>query len=762
MNKPPFGLFFNRLTPSILLILLSVTIIAGCISTTVPESEIEQPPLRDPDSYPAIPFEDPNILGQMRGTVATQSTLPSSTVAGEVLPIDKLADIDAALSCLASGQSVYGMTRANTNVRAAPVVNACRMGRAPLGRLVRIDSIYEAAGTTPLASVSGVPAPTVAETTTSLENVPFEEALLGFEEDVKPIFDRSCASCHNNVAKLAGLQVNEYSALMRGSENGVVVVPGNAGQSWLWDQIRVGTMPLSGELPDNEKAIVKQWINSGARRNRPVTQPARQTTTSTSSLQTSAADRVSDANLWLQISASDVDLAANRCDQQVTSPQTLVSNRFVELLTCGTAPTTDQLALIRQELAPIVAAPVAQAPAAVATPVAQVAAPAPVAAAPVAQAPAPPPAPSGAGVSVSALGLSPPSDSDPFFVPRGGFCIGQKQARLQDNRSITAMAFAPDGRLFLALDTVPFGENVDNIILTDSYHPSRSIAVFDSNSDSGFNEIMTESPRITGLAYHQGALYVSRSGEVGQIPDGGQYQKLAGGFAVEGRLWHANNGIAIQGGNLYISAGGIRDGWSDGPIEGMDEAGAQSVVAGGNPYASRLVRASLSQLLSSRNINAFETAARGFRNPYGLAAAPDGRLWLTDNGATNVPENISAGDEVNVFDPRQTPSGTAESSTPFYGFPLALTGANAGWKTPVITMPNSGAPTGITWAYNTVFYAQYGREPGLYRLGRNASGNTISERIMMGWPIVAVATAPDGALWIGSASGRLYRMTTGC
>lgn len=736
-------IFLRNYTP-FLILFFTIPLLASCVvspSTATPRQPGTDGRIqRSPDSYPAIPFEDPNILGQPRGDVAfSVFDSDGATDIAAVEPIDKLADLDAALACLDEGQFVYGMTRANTNVRAEPSADACRMGRAPRGRLIRIDSVFEQNVRLPIASVSGVPAP-------AQETISFDEMEFGFEEDVLPIFERSCSACHNAIAQQGGLQVNDYAALLAGSTNGIVLVPGDADASWLWDQIRVGTMPLAGELPDNEKELIKRWINDGARRNRPP-RP-------TPEAQPRVTGNITNGNdLWLQISTADIDSVPNRCEQQVASPQSLVSNELVEFLTCGEAPNDAQLALLREEIAPI------RAPVAAAAPVQQVSVPVAAAPAPVA---APAPQPVGDGVSVAALGLGAPSDSDPFFIPRGGFCIGQKQTRLQDNRSITAMAFAPDGRLFLALDTIPVGDKVDQIILTDAYHPSRSIGVFDSNSDSGFNEIMTESPRITGLAYHQGALYVSRSGEIGQIPDGGQYQKLAGGFAVEGRLWHANNGIAIHGGNLYVAAGGIRDGWSDGPIEGIGEAGAQNVVSGGNPYAARLVRANLAQLLSSRSIDSFQTAARGLRNPYGLAAAPDGRLWIADNGATNVPEDISAGDEVNVFDPRQTPPGTAEASTPYYGFPLALTGANAGWKAPVIDMPNSAAPTGITWAYNTVFYAQYGREPGLYRLGRDGSGRTIAERIMLGWPIVAVSTAPDGALWIGTATGRLYRMTTGC
>jgi hypothetical protein len=44
---------------------------------------------------------------------------------------------------------------------------------------------------------------------------------------------------------------------------------------------------------------------------------------------------------------------------------------------------------------------------------------------------------------------------------------------------------------------------------------------------------------------------------------------------------------------------------------------------------------------------------------------------------------------------------------------------------------NSAAPTGIAWAYDTLFYGEYGRNPGLYRVGRAADGSLIGERIVM-------------------------------
>jgi hypothetical protein len=287
------------------------------------------------------------------------------------------------------------------------------------------------------------------------------------------------------------------------------------------------------------------------------------------------------------------------------------------------------------------------------------------------------------------------------------------------------------------------------------------VGVYDWVNDIDPVEIMRESTRVTGLDYHDGALYLSRSGEVGRIPDGGSYEPLAGGFAVASQLFHANNGIVIEDGWVYISAGGVIDGWVEGPIVGVGEDGAQNIVSGGNGFAARIVRAPLDVLLSQRSIGAFSTAARGVRNAYGITADPAGRIWFTDNGATNVPDEILAGDEVDLLNPAAI--GGSEGETPYYGFPLALSGPSPDWYTgSVVDLVNSAAPTGIAWAYDTIFFGQYGRDPGVFRLGRGADGRIVAERIIMAWPVLALATAPDGALWVGMGDGALYRMTPGC
>ena len=79
-----------------------------------------------------------------------------------------------------------------------------------------------------------------------------------------------------------------------------------------------------------------------------------------------------------------------------------------------------------------------------------------------------------------------------------------------------------------------------------------------------------------------------------------------------------------------------------------------------------------------------------------------------------------------------------------------------------MTLVNSAAPTGITYAYDTIFYGEYGRNPGVFRVAKAADGTLVGERIIMGWPVLSLATAPDGALWVGMGDGGLYRMTPGC
>lgn len=656
---------------------------------------------------------------------------------GGVADIALLHGFDEALACLSGGQPVYAVLQRNANVRNQPHRESCLLGRVPAGALVRVEAIFGQRQDSPFVSLNR-----------SVERIPL--AAPGFEQDIQPLLEANCGACHSSVVKQAELQVTEYEPLMTGGLNGPVVAPGAPDESTLWSQIQSGAMPVVGELSDGEKALIYQWIVAGAAREG--TEPAPV------------------AEMWMRLSGEDFTRAPNECAQDGgTVPY--ISAQLALPASCAAIPSAEQIAAYLPELE--IASPAPPPAASNPSAAAEGNDSANSAANPDGGAASPPPrgmAASGVGIRAAPLNLSPPAESDPWQIPQGGFCAEQFLApKLQDQFGITALTFAPDGRLFIALDN-PSSGNFDPNILYDPYHASRSIVIWHSVSRDSYYEILRESSRITGMAWHGGALYLNRAGEVGRIVDGGGYEPLAGGFAVAGQLFHANNGIGISDGWLYVSAGGVRDGYSDGIIVLGDgdlpaETLATNVAAGGNPFAARIVRARLDRLLAERSIGVFQTAARGVRNPYGLAIDPFGRVWFTDNGATNVPGDFNAGDEVDLLDPR-TLSAAANAgdvnATPYYGFPMALGGVDKDWWTdPVLTLPNSAAPTGITWAYDTIFFANYGREPGLFRLA-NAGGQIIAERIMHSWPVQAVATAPDGAVWIGTGTGSLYRLVPGC
>ncbi|NJN83736.1 MAG: hypothetical protein HC802_16655 [Caldilineaceae bacterium] len=450
---------------------------------------------------PPLPFAGPNILG--RGERSVSPT----------------AAIDALMACLVEGKMAYGLALENSNARNAASVDGCRIGRVERGSLLRIEAIFAANGEQPLTNLEGV----------VLQ--PAEVRRLGFVEDIQPIFVRRCYVCHSGVAASAGLQIIDYAALMTGSVNGSVITPGDPGESELWRQVSQRRMPMAGALPDDERDLIRAWIEAGAPEQRPVEA----------------------GGLWLQAVIDDLELADNPdCADEPARQHAWIASELVYPAGCGVTPDSRAVAALLQRF-PSDAEPKLSEPSSPARPEAIATASEAVPVSPVDAATAgaanpagPPIEPGATPIQVAALGIAPPSPGDGWVMPASGFCIEQ---RLADNdRGISALTFAPDGRLFMALDSPVAGEDVDPLILYDAYHPSRSISVYDTVAANRPEEILAESPRITGLDYHGGAVYVSRAGEVGRIVDGGSYEALAGGFAVNSQLFHANNGIAVVDG----------------------------------------------------------------------------------------------------------------------------------------------------------------------------------------------------------------------
>lgn len=126
---------------------------------------------------------------------------------------------------------------------------------------------------TPTAQASATIEPTATSTpsdtpTTAATETPAStnrSSAMSFQADVQPIFKQVCSKCHGGEKTEEGLSLLTYADVMRGSDNGPVIVPGDAANSLLAQQVEKGEMPKRGPklLPKQIQAIVA-WINAGA------------------------------------------------------------------------------------------------------------------------------------------------------------------------------------------------------------------------------------------------------------------------------------------------------------------------------------------------------------------------------------------------------------------------------------------------------------------------------------------------------------------
>jgi glucose/arabinose dehydrogenase len=163
------------------------------------------------------------------------------------------------------------------------------------------------------------------------------------------------------------------------------------------------------------------------------------------------------------------------------------------------------------------------------------------------------------------------------------------------------------------------------------------------------------------------------------------------------------------------------------------------------------------------NLAPAETWTSGHRTPYGLAFAPDGRLWELEHGP-------KGGDELNLIEPGKN-----------YGWPLVSYATNYD-DVPIPspdTRPDLAKPV-IYWTPviapgNMVFYKgpRFPQWQGSLLIGGLASqsllrvtldgksGAAPAERWSVGFRVRDVAVGPDGAVWIieDANPGRLFRVT---
>ena len=163
------------------------------------------------------------------------------------------------------------------------------------------------------------------------------------------------------------------------------------------------------------------------------------------------------------------------------------------------------------------------------------------------------------------------------------------------------------------------------------------------------------------------------------------------------------------------------------------------------------------------NLTPSEVWSTGHRTPYGLAFAPDGRLWEAEHGPRG-------GDELNLIEPGKNYGWPLVSyATNYDGVPIPSPDTRPDLTKPVIYWTPIIAPGSLTF-YNGSMFPQW---RGSALLGGMATktlnritfdgkgGAAPAERWDVGHRIRDVAVAPDGAVWMieDANPGGLFRVT---
>jgi glucose/arabinose dehydrogenase len=162
------------------------------------------------------------------------------------------------------------------------------------------------------------------------------------------------------------------------------------------------------------------------------------------------------------------------------------------------------------------------------------------------------------------------------------------------------------------------------------------------------------------------------------------------------------------------------------------------------------------------NLTPAETWATGVRTPYGLAFAPDGKLWEVEHGP-------KGGDELNLIEPGKNYGWPLVSyATNYNGVPIPSPDTRPDLTKPVLYWTPIIAPG------NLIFYkgAMFPAWQGSALIGGMASGTLnrviisgatakAAERWSVGHRVRDVEVAPDGALWMleDADPGGLFRVT---
>lgn len=121
----------------------------------------------------------------------------------------------------------------------------------------------------PLSTDTAAPTDTaVATEATAVTESAMQGPTVSFAHDVLPLIESRCINCHGGNRVEKGLNLKTYAELMTGSENGSVVIAGDAADSKLVELIATQKMPKRGpKLTPPQVELITEWVNQGALNN---------------------------------------------------------------------------------------------------------------------------------------------------------------------------------------------------------------------------------------------------------------------------------------------------------------------------------------------------------------------------------------------------------------------------------------------------------------------------------------------------------------
>ncbi|MGH9672822.1 MAG: PSD1 and planctomycete cytochrome C domain-containing protein [Bryobacteraceae bacterium] len=102
----------------------------------------------------------------------------------------------------------------------------------------------------------------------ALQSAPQDAAPISFSRNVAPILTRNCVSCHSGAQPQSQFELTTRESALKGGQKGPAILPLDAAGSALYRRLTgqiQPSMPLGGRLTDAEIAILKNWIDGGAR-----------------------------------------------------------------------------------------------------------------------------------------------------------------------------------------------------------------------------------------------------------------------------------------------------------------------------------------------------------------------------------------------------------------------------------------------------------------------------------------------------------------